>query len=359
MKKKENIIKRLKRSIIDLPTPPNISSLWNSGFLLGSVVSVQLVTGLILSIRYINNTIDAFTSTDSIIRNSWRGWINRFIHINLASVLFMLLFTHIARGLHNKSPSKNNHTWTRGITILVLFIASAFLGYVLPWGQISFWGATVITNIFSAIPYIGHSRVKWIWGSFSVSQPTLNRFFSLHFLIPFSAVVVIIIHLALLHRKGSTSQTNNQTNIDKVKFNALFSIKDLNTASILFITILTITILIPKTAVDRENRNLANPINAPIHIQPEWYFLFAYAILRSIPSKLGGVIALVASILILVSPIKKKKTTKSSPKEKNILWLLIATFTTLTWIGRNPIEQPIEKTGQISRVVYFAIIAEM
>jgi ubiquinol-cytochrome c reductase cytochrome b subunit len=359
MKNKENITKRLKRSVIDLPTPPNISSLWNSGFLLGSVVSIQLVTGLILSIRYINNTTDAFISTDSILRNSWRGWVNRFIHINLASILFILLFTHIARGLHNKSPSKNNHTWGRGIVILVMFIGSAFLGYVLPWGQISFWGATVITNIFSAIPYIGQSSVKWIWGRFSVSQPTLNRFFSLHFLVPLTAIIIIILHLILLHRKGSSSQTNNQTNIDKVKFNVLFSIKDLNTATILFTGTLVVVMLIPKIATDRENRNLANPINAPIHIQPEWYFLFAYAILRSIPSKLGGVVALLASIIILAYPMKKKITTKSSPKEKKILWLTTATFLTLTWIGRNPIEQPIEKTGQISRIAYFILLIEV
>lgn len=358
MKKQETknnpILKIIKSSLLDLPTPSSISFMWNIGFLLGITLALQIITGLILSMIYNADADTAFSTIVRIIQDINTGWVTRIIHINGASLFFILLYIHTARGLYFNSPSNQKKVWVSGVLILLAVIATAFLGYVLPWGQISFWGATVITGVLSAIPLVGNDLVTWIWGGPSVSQPTLNRFFSLHFILPIAIVVLVLGHLILLHEKGSSNPSTSFTNSDKVKFNPLFLVKDTLPIIIISILIFTLISLTPNILGDVENFNTANPLVAPIHIQPEWYFLFAYVILRSIPSKLGGVIALGASILILAPLIvKKNKPTKFSPHKKIKFWSLISVIIILTWIGAKSVERPFEGIGQIYTIVYF------
>lgn len=348
------LIKPLNASLSDLPSPRSISILWNMGFLLGITLSTQIITGLLVSIHYTAETSTAFSSVIHIIRDVERGWITRFVHINGASLFFILIYIHTARGIYFRSPHNKKIVWSSGIILIVITIAAAFLGYVLPWGQISFWGATVITNIFSAIPIIGKTLVEWIWGNFSVSQPTLNRFFSLHFILPIAIAAMVVVHLIALHERGSSNPTGTNTNMDKIKFNPIFLTKDLTPMVVVTIMIVTIISKKPDILGDVENLNIANPLSTPVHIQPEWYFLFAYAILRSIPSKLGGVVALASSIAILiVLVIRKTKNTKFRPTKKIKIWRLVRVFVALTWIGANPVEPPYEKIGQAVRAVYF------
>ena len=276
------------------------------------------------------------------------------IHINGASLFFILLYIHTARGIYFNSSKNQRHTWISGVIILLLVIATAFLGYVLPWGQISFWGATVITGTLSAIPILGLKIVTWLWGGPSVENPTLIRFFSLHFIMPIIIVITAIIHIILLHKKGSSNPLNTKSNLDKIKFNPMYSIKD----SVPILLISTIFILIvssyPNVLGDVENYRAANPLVAPTHIQPEWYFLFAYAILRAIPSKLGGVVALAISIIIMfILVTKKNMSIKLSPINKIKFWIFVTIVVILTWIGAKTVEEPFEKIGQIYTVLYF------
>jgi ubiquinol-cytochrome c reductase cytochrome b subunit len=364
MKNKETkthpVIRLIKSSLSDLPTPTSISYLWNIGFLLGITLTLQIISGLLVSIHYTAETSYAFSSVIHIIRDVESGWITRFIHINGASLFFILIFIHTARGIYFGSPAKKPLVWMSGLTLIVATMATAFLGYVLPWGQMSFWGATVITNIFSAIPMVGKTLVEWMWGNFSVSQPTLNRFFSLHFIVPIAIAALALVHLIALHEGGSSSPHRNHSNLDKIKFTPRFILKD-SLPLIVIATIIRIMISKnPDALGDVENLNPANPLATPVHIQPEWYFLFAYAILRSIPSKLGGVVALAASILCLVLPIKRKtNSSKFSPLSKGKFWTFVSVFIVLTWIGANPVESPFEGIGQIFRLIYFLTISSI
>lgn len=327
------------------------------GFLLGFTLTLQIITGLVVSIIYTADTNLSFSVIVKIIRDNDYAWITRIIHINGASLFFILLYVHTARGIYFASPINQIKVWSSGVLLLLLTIATAFLGYVLPWGQMSFWGATVITGVLSAIPLIGTDVTTWIWGGPAVSQPTLNRFFSLHFLIPIVIVVLIIIHLIMLHEKGSSNQNNTKTIIDKIKFHPIFSVKDLTPNILIALLIIIIVSNYPNILGDTENFIPANPLVTPVHIQPEWYFLFAYVILRSIPSKLGGVVALAISILILtVLSTKKNKRTKFSPLNKNKFWIMVRTVIILTWIGAKPVERPYEGIGQVYTAMYFAII---
>lgn len=347
----------IKTSLIDLPTPSSISFLWNMGFLLGITLTLQLVSGILLSIVYSADTQTAFSNMVIIIQDINIGWITRIIHMNGASLFFILLYAHTARGIYFNSPANQQKVWLSGVIIILIIIATAFLGYVLPWGQISFWGATVITGVLSAIPIVGTELVTWIWGGPSVSQPTLNRFFSLHFLLPMVITVLVLIHLILLHEKGSTNPTNRNFNRDKIKFSPLFLLKDILPIFLISLLLITLLSLTPNILGDVENFNTANPLIAPVHIQPEWYFLFAYVILRSIPSKLGGVIALASSILILAVLVTiKTKPSKFNPPKKAKFWLLISVILILTWIGAKPVENPYEKIGQVYTVIYFSNI---
>jgi len=358
IKNKDSIIKATFNMLVDLPAPSSISYIWNWGSLLSVTIALQILSGILLARHYNSNVELAFSSTINIIRDVNSGWLLRIIHINIASLFFVLIYIHISRGILFSS-FKRWKTWTSGVIILFILIGTAFLGYVLPWGQISFWGATVITNLVSAIPYLGNSIVQWLWGGFSVRKATLIRFFTLHFLIPFILIAVVIIHLIRLHEKGRTSPIGLNPNIDKVSFHPYFRSKDTLGVIIYIQLVIFITLIYPYSRGDPENFNQANPLRTPIHIQPEWYFLFAYAILRSIPNKLGGVIALVIAIaIILLLPFKTKKelSSKFAPIKKIIFWLFSICFIILTWIGANPVEYPFEIIGQIISLIYFILI---
>jgi ubiquinol-cytochrome c reductase cytochrome b subunit len=350
------LFKVINNTVVDLPTPARISGLWNFGSLLGLCLGLQLLTGLLLSLHYFRRIDVAFESISHIIRDVNSGWIVRVLHANGARIFFIALYVHIARGLYFSSFSLS-HTWIVGVSILLATIATAFLGYVLPWGQISFWGATVITNLFSAIPYIGGEIVYWLWGGFAVRGPTLSRFFGLHFLMPFVISGLVLIHLMCLHQTGSSNPLGISRNPDKIRFHPYFIWKDLFGFALFFIAAYVLIIRSPWLLGDTENFIPANPLVTPIHIQPEWYFLFAYAILRSIPNKLGGVVALALAVLVLyLLPLKTQKFNKrtaASPAHKALFWLLVNTVIILTWIGARPVEAPYLLLGQVTTVIYF------
>jgi len=358
IRKNHPLIKIINGALIDLPAPRNISLWWNFGSLLGLCLTIQLVTGIFLAIHYCPDTNLAFNRIAHISQDVFYGWLIRTFHANGASFFFICLYLHISRGLYYIS-FKFQETWNIGVIILFVVIATAFIGYVLPWGQISFWGATVITNLLSAIPYIGPTLVQWIWGGFSIDNATLTRFFALHFLIPFIIAALSIIHLIFLHQTGSNNPLGINSNLDKVPFHPFFSVKDLLGIIFLILTLTLITLINPFILGDVENFIPANPLVTPVHIQPEWYFLFAYAILRSIPNKLGGVLALVASIAILfIIPIVNKSKIRGNqfyPINQIILWNLLNIVILLTWIGARPVEHPYIITGQIITIIYFTI----
>nr|WQM20559.1 cytochrome b [Eusarima sp.] len=356
MFKPKRKITMLNEFIIDLPSPSNISTWWNFGSLMGMCLIIQIMTGIFLAMHYSPSVTLAFKSIIHIMRDVNYGWIMRNTHANGASMFFIFIYLHIGRGLYYGSY-KLKKTWISGTMILMMLMATAFMGYVLPWGQMSFWGATVITNLISAIPYMGEMVVKWIWGGFAVDNPTLNRFFTFHFILPFILIILTTTHLIFLHETGSSNPLGVKNNIDKIPFHPYFTIKDI-LGMIMTMTIFITTInMNPYITMDPENFTPANPMTTPIHIQPEWYFLFAYAILRSIPSKLGGVLALLMSILILMKlPFSMKSNFQSNkfyPFNKMIFWTKVNTFILLTWIGARPVEEPYIITGQVLATIYF------
>lgn len=354
--KKNFILNLINKSIIILPTPSNINYLWNFGSLLGLFLLIQFITGFILSINYCPNTNLAFNSIIRIIKNTNSGWLIRNIHINGASFYFICIYIHISRNIYYQCFI-NNKVWNIGIIILFISIITAFIGYVLPWGQISFWGATVITNLISAIPYIGNYIVLWIWGGFSINNATLNRFFSLHFFLPIIIILIVILHLTFLHINGSRNPFGTNRNIYKIPFNPYFIIKDLLGFLIILFLFTFFILETPYLLGDPDNFIPANPINTPTHIKPEWYFLFAYSILRCIPNKLGGVLALIISIIILFifSILKNNKITSNKfyPKNQIIYWLFINSFIILTWLGGQNIESPFININIIFTNIYF------
>nr|WCS92074.1 cytochrome b [Dyscolus oopteroides] len=343
-------------ALIDLPTPTNISLWWNFGSLLGLCLVIQIATGLFLAMHYTANIDSAFNSISHICRDVNYGWLLRTLHANGASFFFICIYLHIGRGMYYGSY-KFTHTWMVGVIILFLVMGTAFMGYVLPWGQMSFWGATVITNLLSAIPYLGNMLVQWIWGGFAVDNATLTRFFMIHFLLPFIVIAMVMIHLLFLHQTGSNNPLGLNSNIDKIPFHPYFSFKDLMGFILLLMTLTILTLLNPYYLGDPDNFTPANPLVTPVHIQPEWYFLFAYAILRSIPNKLGGVIALLMSILILMIlpfySMGKFQSLKFYPINQILFWFFLIIVMLLTWIGMRPVEDPYILTGQILTVLYF------
>nr|ABO21598.1 cytochrome b [Leptobrachium ailaonicum]ADA53621.1 cytochrome b [Leptobrachium ailaonicum] len=357
-RKSHPLFKIVNNSFIDLPSPSNISAWWNFGSLLGICLIAQILTGLFLAMHYTADTTSAFSSVVHICRDVNYGWLMRNLHANGASFFFICIYFHIGRGLYYGS-FLFKETWNIGVILFFLVMATAFVGYVLPWGQMSFWGATVITNLLSAFPYIGNVLVQWIWGGFSVDNATLTRFFTFHFLLPFIIVGVTMIHLLFLHETGSSNPTGLNSNTDKIPFHPYFSYKDLLGAIIMLSLLSLLSLFSPNLLGDPDNFTPANPLVTPPHIKPEWYFLFAYAILRSIPNKLGGVLALAMSILILIFvPIlhtAKQRGLMFRPLSQISFWLLIANTLILTWIGGQPVEDPYVIIGQLASVLYFII----
>nr|YP_010852936.1 cytochrome b [Coladenia maeniata]WGM81089.1 cytochrome b [Coladenia maeniata] len=357
LRKIHPIIKIINNSLIDLPSPSNISSWWNFGSLLALCLMIQTISGLFLTMYYTANIELAFYSVNYICRNVNYGWLIRTLHANGASFFFICIYLHIGRGIYYESFNLK-YTWMIGVFILFILMATAFMGYVLPWGQMSFWGATVITNLLSAIPYLGTILVQWIWGGFAVDNATLTRFYSFHFLFPFIIMMLTMIHLLFLHQTGSNNPLGINSNLDKIPFHPFFTLKDLIGVFILFILLILLVLTNPYLLGDPDNFIPANPLVTPVHIQPEWYFLFAYAILRSIPNKLGGVIALMMSILILIIlPFtfnKKIQGIQFYPINQILFWMMVMTIMLLTWIGARPVENPYIITGQILTLVYFS-----
>nr|ATF28628.1 cytochrome b [Peuceptyelus minutus] len=355
--RKKELINIVNSTVIDLPTPINISSLWNFGSLLGMCLIIQVMTGIFLSMHYTANINMAFFSVSHICRDVNFGWLMRIMHANMASLFFMCIYIHIGRGIYYGS-FKFMKTWLSGIILLFMVMATAFLGYVLPWGQMSFWGATVITNLLSAIPYIGTMLVKWIWGGFAVENATLTRFFSLHFMVPFIIMAMSTLHIFFLHQTGSNNPLGLQSNMDKIPFHPYFSIKDLMGFMIILMMFMMLNLMEPYMLGDPDNFLPANSLVTPIHIKPEWYFLFAYAILRSIPNKLGGVIALVMSILILlIIPFLQKSKFRGMsfyPLSQFLFWMMVSTTMLLTWIGARPVEEPFINIGMTLTILYFS-----
>lgn len=355
---KQPLVSIANNHLIDYPTPINIHYAWNFGFLSSICLVIQIITGILLAMHYTPHVDLAFTSLEHIMRDVNYGWLLRYIHANGASMFFIVVYIHIFRGLYFGSYTKPRHlVWVIGVIILLLMIVTAFIGYVLPWGQMSLWGATVITNLVSAIPIIGDSLVKWLWGGFSVDNATLNRFFSLHYILPFIIAATSLIHLATLHQSGSGNPLGINSSIDKIVMYPYFIIKDF-LGLIIFVLFFTVFIYFyPNILGHPDNYIEANPMVTPAHIVPEWYFLPFYAILRSIPHKLGGVISMISAIIVLILlPWIHSTEVRSSrfrPIYRFFYWTLISCCLTLGWIGGMPVEEPFIFIGQIASIYYF------
>lgn len=358
IRKSHPAVKIINNSLVDLPAPINFSIWWNFGSLLGLCLGVQIITGLLLAIIYSPHIEIAFSSVAHISRDVNYGWILRNLHANGASAFFLCLYLHLGRAIYYRSFFLQE-TWNIGVLILILTIATAFIGYLLPWGQIRFWGATVITNLFSAIPYIGKMLVEWLWGGFGVANATLTRFFALHFLLPFAIAFLAIIHLLFLHQTGSNNPLGLNSNTSKIPFHNYYTVKDIVGFIILLSLLIFIVFFTPNILTDPENFIPANPLVTPVHIKPEWYFLWAYAILRSIPNKLGGVIAIFSALLILfIVPLINninKFGNRIYPINQVLFWCWVITSILLTWIGGCPVEPPYEDLGKLFTFIYFSL----
>nr|BBG74512.1 cytochrome b [Benthalbella linguidens] len=359
LRKTHPLLKIANDALVDLPAPSNISAWWNFGSLLGLCLAMQIVTGLFLAMHYTSDIATAFSSVAHICRDVNYGWLIRNMHANGASFFFICIYMHIARGLYYGSYLYME-TWNIGVVLLLLVMMTAFVGYVLPWGQMSFWGATVITNLLSAVPYVGNALVQWIWGGFSVDNATLNRFFAFHFLFPFVIAAVTVIHLLFLHETGSNNPAGLNSDADKIAFHPYFTYKDLLGVIVLIAALATLALFSPNLLGDPDNFTPANPLVTPPHIKPEWYFLFAYAILRSIPNKLGGVLALLASILVLILVpflhTSKQRGLTFRPLTQLLFWTFVANVLILTWIGGMPVEHPFVIIGQVASFLYFFLL---
>jgi len=355
---KDHILSFVDAHIIDYPTPINLNYMWSFGSAAGLCLVIQIITGIFLAMHYTPHIDLAFNSVEHIMRDVNNGWLIRYLHANGASMFFIVVYSHIFRGLYYGSYMyPRGLLWCSGVIIFLLMMATAFMGYVLPWGQMSFWGATVITNLFSAIPYAGDAIVQWLWGGFSVDNATLNRFFSLHYLMPFVIAGLTVVHLSLLHKDGSNNPLGINTNIDTVPFYPYFYVKDLFSFLILVAFFSIFVFYFPNTLGHADNYIPANPLVTPAHIVHEWYFLPFYAILRSIPDKLGGVVAMVSAILVLlllpVINTSEVRSTKFRPIFAIFYWFIVSDFLILGWIGQKPVETPFLEIGMAGTAFYF------
>ena len=354
------IINEIKNHALDYPVPMNLNLFWNFGFLAGVCIAIQIISGLFLSMHYIPHPDLAFDSIEHIMREVNNGWYIRYAHSNGASLLFICLYIHIGRGLYYKSYIPPRYfLWVSGLVIFILTMLTAFVGYVLPWGQMSYWGAVVITNLFSVIPLTGLEIVQWIWGGFSLSYVTIPRFFAIHFLVPFIILGIILIHLKLLHEVGSTNPGSNDNSIENMKFNSYYILKDLST---LILLLLIFTFLIhfkPNLLAHPDNYIKANPLVTPLHIVPEWYFLPFYAILRSVESKVGGVLLMASSILVyFIMPFWSVHSLIVIPPRcrflfRKVYWLFILNFFLLGWLGGHSVEEPFSNLSSYCTAFYF------
>ena len=368
------IFTMMEKEYGSFPTPRNFNYLWNFGALSMFMLVTMILTGVFLAMEYTPSTDHAFTSVERIMRDVNWGWFLRYMHANGASFFFIVVYVHIFRGMYYGSYKKPRELlWIMGVVILLLMMATAFMGYVLPWGQMSFWGATVITNLFSAIPLVGDSIVTWLIGGFSIDNPTLNRFFALHFLLPFVIVGVVVLHVAALHVSGSNNPLGIEpkTAKDTIPFHPYYTSKDLFGLTVFMIFYALVVFFFPNALGDPDNYITANAMQTPAHIVPEWYLLPFYAILRSfvwdihlpftdivlISSKLGGVILMVGAIvMILIMPWLDKSPVRSAvfrPMYRVAFWIFVLSCVTLGYIGAQPPEEPFVTIGQIATVVYF------
>ena len=357
--KKQPIVQLINEHLVDYPTPSNLTLFWNYGFLAGMCLSVQLVTGIALAMHYTPHVDLAFLSVEHIMRDVNNGWFLRYAHANGASMFFITVFIHIGRGLYYGSYMQPRAlVWSLGVVILLLMMATAFLGYVLVWGQMSFWAATVITNFFTAFPIVGDKIVTLLWGGFSVDNATLNRFFSLHYLLPFVITGIVIVHMSAVHQDGSNNPLGISSATDKISFFPYFFIKDTLSLVALLLFFSYFVYFSPNTLGHSDNYIPGNPMVTPEHIVPEWYFLPAYAILRSIPNKLLGVLALFAAILVLfVLPFVSTSEVRSSlyrPLHQKLFWLLAIDYILLGYLGQQVPESPFIEIGQIASIYYFS-----
>jgi ubiquinol-cytochrome c reductase cytochrome b subunit len=355
---KNNLLAFVDSHIIDYPTPVNLNYMWSFGSTAGLCLGIQIVTGIFLAMHYTPHIDYAFSSVEHIMRDVNNGWLLRYLHANGASMFFIVTYSHIFRGLYYGSyMNPRGPLWSSGVIIFLLMMGTGFMGYVLPWGQMSFWGATVITNLASAIPVVGEPIVQWLWGGFSIDNATLNRFFSIHYLLPFVIAGLVLVHLSLLHTVGSNNPLGINKNVDSVPFYPYFYVKDLLAFLALVAFFSFFVFFFPNALGHADNYIPANPLVTPAHIVPEWYFLPFYAILRSIPDKLGGVVAMVGAILILMLlPIINTSEIRSSkfrPIYSIAYWFIVADFLILGWIGQKPVETPYIEVGQVATVFYF------
>jgi ubiquinol-cytochrome c reductase cytochrome b subunit len=347
--------------LIDPPLPSNLTYLWNSGSLLGFCLIIQLVTGIFLAMHYTAQVDLAFVSIEHVMRDVTNGWLLRYAHANGASVFFILVYMHMARGLYYGSYYKPRELlWNVGVVLFFIMMGTAFLGYVLPWGQMSFWGATVITNLLSAIPWIGGDLVQFIWGGYAVDNATLTRFYSLHYVLPFVLVALSMIHMIALHEQGGTNSLGIQSEIDKIPFHPYYTFKDIHGAVIMLGVLSFLVFFEPNLLGHPDNYIPANPLVTPSHIVPEWYFLPFYAILRAIPNKLGGVIAMFGAILVyFLLPklsLSKIRSSMFRPISRQLFWVFVINFLILGWIGSQPVEAPYVFVGQVATAFYFVYL---
>lgn len=352
---------KILRHLTHLPAPRNLSTFWNYGSLLGICLGIQLVTGIFLAIHYVPQVSIAFDSCIHITRDVNFGWALRNIHANGASLFFICLYLHIARGIYFGSYWITG-TWLVGILIFLLVIVTAFLGYVLVWGQISFWAATVITRLLSAIPAVGQDLVQWIWGDFSVRDATLRRFFAFHFTLPFIITALVVTHLALLHTTGSSNPLGINSDTTRIPFHPYYTVKDVLGIFVVLTLFIALNFLIPDLFAEPDNFIPADPLVTPAHIKPEWYFLWVYALLRAVPHKLGGVIVLAAAIIILFAlPVLSKAlgpapTSTLWPLRQFHFWALVRIFALLTWLGSVPAEPVYTISAALVGGLFFLVL---